>query len=736
MGKTASALIPKNALNFVVLGILSTAVLLGCEGMQGDPGTSALFEAETVEPGENCSAGGLAISSGLDLDDSGTLDASEITATRFVCNGADGTSGTDGTDGQDGDPGEEGKNVLIESETLLPDDPDCPTGGIEVTWGLDLDDSGTLEVGEVTGTEQVCNGAKGDTGEIGETGLQGEPGIQGEPGQDGTDGAEMVIRTDPLAPDPEVCPAGGIAVSWWLDANDNGIADGYEVVSTSNVCNGRDGLPGIPGTDGLPGEDGKNALLRTVTLAPGDDINCENGGIKLLYGLDANDNGVLEDDEAEPAEYLCQPVNADVCRSGCRFNKLGDAIASATMFDNYFVVASGVYTEPGITMGGDYDVTFRGAGPDKTFIQAASSREEAVNRVFTIPAGKKLTLQQMTIRYGQTPAGENGGGIHNLGQLILNKVVVTENGTADGTTGEYEYEPTPGDGGGIWNGGSLSLYDCTISNNRTGNGGAEFMWDENIQGGDGGVGAGIVNDHATMIMVTSTVSGNTCGNGGHGCVCEDFGYGLECTSGAGSGGEGAGMRNETSTVTIFNSTVTGNAPGGSGSTCGVPDTSFGDGGGILSARSTTNILFSTISGNTAYGAYGGGGIALFFGSTTLKGTVIAGNTSTNGNHDCISFGDLGTTPVNSLGYLAMGTTTGCTIGGIAPMIVGATAGLGALADNGGPTLTMAPAVGSPLIDAIPPADCNAPVVGTVTADQRGMARPQGANCDIGSVEVM
>ncbi|MDQ1430627.1 MAG: hypothetical protein QOF40_1229, partial [Actinomycetota bacterium] len=55
--------------------------------------------------------------------------------------------------------------------------------------------------------------------------------------------------------------------------------------------------------------------------------------------------------------------------------------------------------------------------------------------------------------------------------------------------------------------------------------------------------------------------------------------------------------------------------------------------------------------------------------------------------------------------------------------------LGALADNGGPTQTMLPLVGSPLLDAIPPASC------LVDVDQRGVTRPQGTGCDIGAVEV-
>jgi hypothetical protein len=69
--------------------------------------------------------------------------------------------------------------------------------------------------------------------------------------------------------------------------------------------------------------------------------------------------------------------------------------------------------------------------------------------------------------------------------------------------------------------------------------------------------------------------------------------------------------------------------------------------------------------------------------------------------------------------------------------------LGPLADNGGPTLTHLPLAGSPAIDAIPPADCTwdddgdqgTPEV-PIATDQRGVARPQGAGCDIGAVEVI
>jgi hypothetical protein len=54
--------------------------------------------------------------------------------------------------------------------------------------------------------------------------------------------------------------------------------------------------------------------------------------------------------------------------------------------------------------------------------------------------------------------------------------------------------------------------------------------------------------------------------------------------------------------------------------------------------------------------------------------------------------------------------------------------LGPLADNGGPTWTHALLPGSPAIDAADDAVCPA-------TDQRGVLRPQGAACDIGSYEL-
>ncbi len=57
--------------------------------------------------------------------------------------------------------------------------------------------------------------------------------------------------------------------------------------------------------------------------------------------------------------------------------------------------------------------------------------------------------------------------------------------------------------------------------------------------------------------------------------------------------------------------------------------------------------------------------------------------------------------------------------------------LGALTDNGGPTLSRMPHAGSPALDRIP---AGSPVCYLVPLDQRGSTRPVGSGCDAGSVE--
>ena len=102
------------------------------------------------------------------------------------------------------------------------------------------------------------------------------------------------------------------------------------------------------------------------------------------------------------------------------------------------------------------------------------------------------------------------------------------------------------------------------------------------------------------------------------------------------------------------------------------------------------------------------------------GTVITGDGE---NDDCAVSGD-----VTSQGY-NYGDDDTCGFDAGTDKASAPSPQLGALASNGGPTMTQLPALTSPLLDAIPPAAC------LVNIDQRGITRPQGTGCEIGSVEI-
>ena len=163
------------------------------------------------------------------------------------------------------------------------------------------------------------------------------------------------------------------------------------------------------------------------------------------------------------------------------------------------------------------------------------------------------------------------------------------------------------------------------------------------------------------------------------------------------------------TLTLNNSTVSGNT------------TTHGAGGIYNAPGATATLTNVTVSGNTAAvgispGVVGGIGNG---GDATLKNTIVANNTP----DDCSG-------SITSAGHNLIEDTTGCTIGGdTTGNIIGFDPLLGPLQDNGGPTQTHALLAGSPAIDTGSSA-CPPPAT-----DQRGVARPQGAACDIGAFEL-
>jgi hypothetical protein len=142
------------------------------------------------------------------------------------------------------------------------------------------------------------------------------------------------------------------------------------------------------------------------------------------------------------------------------------------------------------------------------------------------------------------------------------------------------------------------------------------------------------------------------------------------------------------------------------------------------------IVNSTITDNHAI--KGGGGLnsgqgyapvsdKVALGTMRLRNSIIAGNTSVAGPRNCHVKDQV----IKSTGHNLAGdgscflTATG-DLPNHDPL-------LAPLADNGGPTETQALLPGSPAIDA-------AATDGCPQRDQRGVARPQGAGCDIGAFE--
>jgi len=162
------------------------------------------------------------------------------------------------------------------------------------------------------------------------------------------------------------------------------------------------------------------------------------------------------------------------------------------------------------------------------------------------------------------------------------------------------------------------------------------------------------------------------------------------------------------------------------------------------------IVNSTISGNTST-TWHGGALFLTDGAMTVLNSTIVGNHAPSGTTGGLFVGTFGTSNAslslqNSIvanngdfgcleGYFGAGTVTLTSLGNnvftdgtCAPVSsdqIVADAGLGALADNGGPTFTHALLAGSVAIDAANTAVCP-------PTDQRGITRD--AACDVGAFE--
>jgi CSLREA domain-containing protein len=265
----------------------------------------------------------------------------------------------------------------------------------------------------------------------------------------------------------------------------------------------------------------------------------------------------------------------------------------------------------------------------------------------------------------------SGPSVGSPGSLRLRNTVVRGNGTSASKGGGIYL-----DSGTYISGGSAWIFDSTIEENHASEAGGGIY----IEGGE---------FSGRLQMSGSTLRNNTA----------DLGGGL--------------YREDTDPdhydSVVENCTLSGNVA----STAG---------GAIYFAGGNHFDDFHLRSCTVAYNeAELGGGI--YVGTDEdldLLNTILGDNVGSAGGPDC--FGTL-----ESWGHNLIGNLDGCTVLSEPTDLLGVAPGLTPLADNGGPTLTHLPDPLSPVLD-------NG-AEWCPEADQRGVWRPQGIQCDIGSVEI-
>jgi CSLREA domain-containing protein len=227
-------------------------------------------------------------------------------------------------------------------------------------------------------------------------------------------------------------------------------------------------------------------------------------------------------------------------------------------------------------------------------------------------------------------------------------------------------------------------------------------------------GGGLLSDASTAaapVTVTgSTFTGNTAGSGGglylnHGTIDRSLIAANEATD------HGGGIAGSLGVVTVVSSTVSGNSAAISGAAIWSPGL-FGVG---------TVLVASTIEGNTGAASILTYTTAcprgcLSWETTAMRGTVVVGGGGAAACSAPVTASSFNLVPDGSCGATVPGDSL-----------------LGSLADNGGATATHLPAAGSGAIDAVPVGTAGL-CDGSVSTDQRGVARPVGPACDVGAVE--
>ena len=320
-------------------------------------------------------------------------------------------------------------------------------------------------------------------------------------------------------------------------------------------------------------------------------------------------------------------------------------------------------------LAGDFDITANihifGAGIDETIIDANN-----VDRIFDIFGDVTVTIEDLTLRNGDSGDGDGGAIRNSTGTLNLNNVRLVSNTSANGgalaNSGtavlkgvKFEENSADGVGGGIYQTGlgDLQLIESTLDQNNAGM-----------------TGGGIQNEGVNLAIDRSTLSNN------------------KTIGGLG----GASYNLATGQTTFTNTTLSGNVAAQ---------------GAAIYTESEVTVTNATIVNNNGAGSI----TVMNAGSVAIKNSILLNNNGTNTNQALNSLGFNIEDGANAFNLSTGDQTNANTF----------QTTLGDLSNNGGPTKTHALLVGSAAIDA--GTSDAAPSV-----DQRNIARD--SSIDIGAYE--
>ncbi|MDL1911680.1 hypothetical protein FBQ81_13485 [Chloroflexi bacterium CFX6] len=348
------------------------------------------------------------------------------------------------------------------------------------------------------------------------------------------------------------------------------------------------------------------------------------------------------------------------------------------------------------------------------------------------------TLDGFTVTLGHvTDADGNafGAGIYIVNSSpTLNNLIITDN-RAGNTVGSG--------GGGVYMNDQAGspiitpvISNVTFSNNRSGRGGGLFshnsdpilenvVFIDNIALATGGGGMnsqtnGAFDPPINPILTNVSFINNTATGGGGLFIGNSTGHLTNVTfSGNVANRRGGGLLLEFSTAVLTNVTFYNNTSNNGGA-------DPRGGGGLMNVASSPTLNNVTFSGNTSTADNVDGSamrnaqepVTLQVSNPVIHNSVFWGDTATEITSD-------GTGSITVNDSIVQG---GCPAGATCTNVLNSDPLLGALANNGGFTQTMALGTGSAAIDAGNNSTC-------ASTDQRGVTRPQGTACDMGAYEV-